>query len=166
MLQIKHRETGEVLETIQADTLSGQDLREMELSGADLGNADLSNTRLEFTDLTGANLKGANLENAVLAGAHLNHANLQQANLSGAKLGADSHSGAAILLDVDLTGAKLTRADLRYRGFSSMTRDRLGFERFRYADPNPFGSWNPPQGWFTRYGDVTPLLERVDDMCW
>jgi uncharacterized protein YjbI with pentapeptide repeats len=57
MLQIKHRETGEVLETIQADTLSGQDLREMELSGADLSHADLSNTRLEFTDLTGANLE-------------------------------------------------------------------------------------------------------------
>lgn len=54
-------------------------------------------------------------------------------------------------------------ADLRYRGFSRMRRDRLGFERFDYADVAPTGSWNPPQGRFTRYGVVTPLLNEVDD---
>ncbi|HUU85099.1 MAG TPA: FG-GAP-like repeat-containing protein [Phycisphaerae bacterium] len=54
-------------------------------------------------------------------------------------------------------------ADLHYRGFSRMTRDALGFERFDYADASPTGSWDPPKGMFTRYGDVTPLLDRPDD---
>jgi len=63
-----------------------------------------------------------------------------------------------------VTELPVARADLRYRGFSRMTRDRFGFERFHYADPSPFGSWNPPQGRFTRYGDVTPLLTGADNM--
>lgn len=54
-------------------------------------------------------------------------------------------------------------ADLRYRGFSRMTRDTFGFERFDYRDVRPAGPWNPPAGAFTRYGDVTPLLTAADD---
>ena len=37
-------------------------------------------------------------------------------------------------------------ADLRYRGFSSLERDSLGYERFDYADVSPTGSWSPPAG--------------------
>lgn len=55
-------------------------------------------------------------------------------------------------------------ANLHYRGFSRMTRDALGFERFNYAEVSLTGSWNPPKGMFTRYGDVTPLLAEADDM--
>jgi len=62
------------------------------------------------------------------------------------------------------TELPVTGADLHYRGFSRMTRDRFGYERFDYADVSLTGSWNPPQGLFTRYGDVTPLLARPDDM--
>ena len=58
----------------------------------------------------------------------------------------------------------VARADLRYRGFSRMTRDRLGFERFDYTDVGPYGPWSPPQGMFTRYGEVAPLLATVDEM--
>ena len=55
--------------------------------------------------------------------------------------------------------------DLHYRGFSRMTeRDALGYERFDYADVNRAGSWSPPSGRLTRYGDVTPLLQEPDDM--
>ncbi len=54
-------------------------------------------------------------------------------------------------------------ADLRFRGFSSLKRDALGFERFDYDDASPIGAWNPPKGLFTRYGDVTELLSRPDD---
>jgi hypothetical protein len=54
-------------------------------------------------------------------------------------------------------------ADLRYRGFSSMLRDALGFERFFYDDVSPTGSWNQARGMHTRYGDVTNLLGRADD---
>ncbi len=55
-------------------------------------------------------------------------------------------------------------AHLHYRGFSRMERSRLGFERFQYEHVTPFGSWSPPKGDFTRYGDVRPLLDRPDDM--
>ncbi len=55
-------------------------------------------------------------------------------------------------------------ADLHYRGFSRMTRGEFGFERFDYADVSPTGSWDPPRGRFTRYGPVTELLARPDDM--
>jgi hypothetical protein len=55
-------------------------------------------------------------------------------------------------------------ADLHYRGFARMTRDALGFERFNYDQVSPTGSWNPPRGLLTRYGDVTPLLAHPDDM--
>jgi hypothetical protein len=57
----------------------------------------------------------------------------------------------------------VARADLRYRGFSRLTRDPFGFERFDYSDVSRFGPWNPPRGMFTRYGDVTRLLSRADD---
>ena len=35
---------------------------------------------------------------------------------------------------------------------------------FDYQDASPTGSWSPPSGMLTRYGDVTPLLHRIDDM--
>jgi tetratricopeptide (TPR) repeat protein len=63
-----------------------------------------------------------------------------------------------------VTELPVARADLHYRGFSRMTSDELGFERFDYADVSPTGSWNQPEGMLTRYGDVTPLLARPDDM--
>ncbi len=42
MLEIKNKQTGEVLATIDGDTLSGADMRDMRLAGADLRGADLS----------------------------------------------------------------------------------------------------------------------------
>ncbi len=63
-----------------------------------------------------------------------------------------------------VTELPVARADLHYRGFSKMTRDEFGFERFDYHDVSPIGSWSPPAGFMTRYGDVTPLLDRPDDM--
>jgi hypothetical protein len=58
----------------------------------------------------------------------------------------------------------VAEADLHYRGFSAMTRDALGFERFDYGQVSPTGSWDPPRGRFTRYGEVTSLLAEPDDM--
>jgi len=63
-----------------------------------------------------------------------------------------------------MTELPVARGDLRYRGFSRMTRDAFGFERFDYDDVSPIGSWSPPAGLFTRYGDVTTLLSEPDDM--
>ncbi len=59
----------------------------------------------------------------------------------------------------------VVQADLHYRGFSRMTRDALGYERFDYAEVSSTGPWSPPAGLLTRYGDVTPLLSGPDDMC-
>ncbi|UCF33258.1 MAG: VCBS repeat-containing protein [Phycisphaerales bacterium] len=55
-------------------------------------------------------------------------------------------------------------ADIHYRGFSRMSRDEHGFERFDYQDASPTGSWSPPAGMFTKYGEVTELLAEPDDM--
>jgi hypothetical protein len=63
-----------------------------------------------------------------------------------------------------VTEMPVAKADLHYRGFSMMTRDALGFERFDYDDVSPTGSWSPPRGFVTRYGDVTPLLSEPDNM--
>jgi tetratricopeptide (TPR) repeat protein len=63
-----------------------------------------------------------------------------------------------------VTTIPVAHGDLHYRGFSKMMSDTLGLERFDYADAGPTGSWNPPSGLFTRYGDVTPLLARPDNM--
>jgi len=63
-----------------------------------------------------------------------------------------------------VTELPVAAADLHYRGFAALRRDALGYERFDYDDVSAAGSWSPPQGMLTRYGDVTPLLERPDDM--
>ncbi len=63
-----------------------------------------------------------------------------------------------------MTSLPVVQADLHYHGFTKMTRDKLGFERFDYHDVSLTGPWDPPLGMLTRYGDVTPLLERPDDM--
>ena len=73
-----------------------------------------------------------------------------------------SRHDAAADCRVSVIGA--TGADLQFRGFSGRTRDRFGYERFRYSEVQPQGSWDPPHGRFTRYGDVAPLLTDPDDM--
>ena len=63
-----------------------------------------------------------------------------------------------------VTELPVAGAELYYRGFARLERDRFGYERFDYGDMSPTAPWNPPRGLFTRYGDVTPLLGRPDDM--
>ncbi len=62
-----------------------------------------------------------------------------------------------------VTELPVASADLHYRGFSSMRRDELGFERFTYETLTPLGAWSPPEGLFTRYGDVELLLSEADN---
>jgi len=104
MIEIKHRWTGLVLMTVDADTLdganlSGANLRDANLSGAYLigaylNGADLDGADLRDANLSGANLNGANLRDAYLIGAYLNGADLDGANLSGASLNGAYLSGA------------------------------------------------------------------------
>jgi tetratricopeptide (TPR) repeat protein len=64
-----------------------------------------------------------------------------------------------------LTAVPLVSAALGFRGFSRPVIDpeRRQPEEFDYQHWMPVSAWNPTPGLYTRYGDVLPLLERVDD---
>ncbi len=57
-------------------------------------------------------------------------------------------------------------AELRFRGFSAnlIHPERLEPEGFDYAEVRPVSSWDPTPGHYTRFGDVRPLLDEIDDM--
>jgi len=59
----------------------------------------------------------------------------------------------------------LADANLDYRGFSTpvIHAQRLQPEEFIYADWTPSSMWNQASGLYTRYGDVSPLLGKIDD---
>ena len=101
MIEIKHKNAGNVLKVVDADSLSGADLYGADLYGADLRGADLSGAYLYGADLSGADLSGANLYQADLykadlTGANLHGANLYQANLSEADLSGADLRGATL----------------------------------------------------------------------
>ncbi|MEM6457619.1 MAG: ASPIC/UnbV domain-containing protein, partial [Acidobacteriota bacterium] len=64
-----------------------------------------------------------------------------------------------------LTRLHATTARLGFGGFARVVVDpaRLQPEVFVYADKRPTSMWNPARGLYTRYGDVGPLLNRIDD---
>lgn len=57
------------------------------------------------------------------------------------------------------------KADIHYRGFSRTYRKggRYGPHWFDYSQVNLETKWRDLEGKYTRYGDVTPLLEASDD---
>ena len=66
---------------------------------------------------------------------------------------------------VRLTDIPAESADLHFRGFSTPRIDaqRKQPEAFDYAQWMPVSMWNPTKGFYTRYGDVLPLIRAVDD---
>ena len=86
MINIKHKTTGATLRTIDADTLSGANLRCANLRCANLRGSDLSGSDLSGSDLRYANLIAAELCDADLSYANLRYADLSYANLSGSDL--------------------------------------------------------------------------------
>jgi tetratricopeptide (TPR) repeat protein len=55
-------------------------------------------------------------------------------------------------------------ADIHYRGFSRMyQKSQYGPHWFDYYDVTTQQRWRDLQGYYTRYGDVTPLLQDADD---
>jgi Tfp pilus assembly protein PilF len=66
---------------------------------------------------------------------------------------------------VTLTELPPATARLRFRGFSRpvIHPERKQPESFDYQTSMPVSMWNPTSGLYTRYGDVRPLLETVDD---
>ena len=64
---------------------------------------------------------------------------------------------------IRLTTLKPASADLHYRGFSKMYRKNvLGPHWFDYANADPTPLWRDLEGNYTRFGDVTPLLQESD----
>ena len=111
MIEIKHKKTGEILHTVDADDLAGADLRRADLTGAYLTDADLRDADLTGAYLRGAILGGADLRRSILRGAILGGADLEDADLRRADLEGAILTG-AILTGADLTGADLGGADL------------------------------------------------------
>jgi uncharacterized protein YjbI with pentapeptide repeats len=64
MIEIRHKETGQVLQRAPGKRLVGRRLGRLKLIGADLRSADLTRADLRGADLTGADLSGASLAGA------------------------------------------------------------------------------------------------------
>ena len=66
---------------------------------------------------------------------------------------------------IKMTTLKPDSADLHYRGFSEMYRPNLHAPHlFDYQKVTTEAQWRDLAGYYTRYGDVNPLLQEVDDM--
>ncbi len=66
---------------------------------------------------------------------------------------------------VRTTRLDAANASLHFRGFSNAVIDptRQQPERFLYDEVRPISNWNPTSGYYTRYGDVKPLVTNIDD---
>ncbi len=141
MIEIKHKDTGEVLLRLMGKSLAGRNLCRATLVGANLDNMDMSDvdfsradlrlcsmidtnltaTSLESANLKGANLHGANLTFSDLGGANLENASLIASHLDGSNLtGAilkGAHLGGALLKDVYTNGTNVRRARLHETAF-------------------------------------------------
>lgn len=94
---------GQVILTLEAQTLVGADLSHSKLDWAYLPSADLRRVNFSRASLHGANLSGANL-----CGANFEKTSMMGVNLEGADL-ADAYFCGAYL-----PGARLQEADLRF----------------------------------------------------
>ena len=66
---------------------------------------------------------------------------------------------------IQVTELSPERAELHYRGFSKMYRPTPHAPHlFDYDEVTTTGQWRNLRGHYTRFGDVTPLLQSVDDM--
>ncbi len=115
MIEIRHKETHEVLRVVEADSLLGADLRDDILDGADLRGADLSGAWLQEADLMGADLAGATLQGAILIRTQLDKADLTGALFEEAKLSDGSPGSGAVLTNCKMRGraASVLRHALR-----------------------------------------------------
>lgn len=140
MIEIKHRETGEVLYHTDAASLHGADLTDQGFKGADLRGTDLRQARLSGASFDGADLRGAQLDqahlhNAFLIGADLRGASLRFACVGFAKLeGADLRT--ADFEGADLVYADLTNADLRWANLQDAKLNEASLEGAQITGAN------------------------------
>src|SRR5258708_13397452 len=63
-----------------------------------------------------------------------------------------------------LTAVPLARADLNFHGFPLKIEDQPpGNVKYIYEKTSSTGPYTRPAGAYTRYGDVRPLLDSIDD---
>lgn len=132
---------GQVILTVDAETLVGSDLSHRTLDWAYLPDADLRRVNFFRAGLSGANLSCTNL-----CGANLERANMMAANLMGATL------GDAYLASTTLVGARLQGADMRF----AVLQDTI----LRYARYDETTLW--PEG-FNPQDAGTKLTSPVRD---
>ena len=72
-IEIKHRNTGEILYTHDGESLAGANLSVADFRYADLSCADLRGADLSYADLRYADLRYAGLSGADLRGARVSH---------------------------------------------------------------------------------------------
>lgn len=75
-----------------------------------------------------------------------------------------------VSIATDAPRTRLTRLDasessLGFRGFSAVKihPERRQPEQFIYSEVQPTSMWNPTPGYYTKYGDVRELLDKIDD---
>ena len=120
MIEIKHICTGDVLLTVQADSLTGQ-----AMTGTHLPYADFSGCVLERIDLRNADLRHANFSGALGEHANFHGTCLSEANLEGAEL------AEAEFTDTYIRGANFERARLVGAPLPLCPRARVRFSRGR-----------------------------------
>jgi uncharacterized protein YjbI with pentapeptide repeats len=155
MIEIRHRHSGRVLASVDAEGLAAANLAGAYLIHADLREADLSGAVLVYADLSGADLTGANLTGAKLRGSSLIEAVLVCADLRDADLAHATVSGTAFHDCRNLHAASgLDR--LHHRGPSSVDERtlRASAARLPYSFLRGVG--------FTR-ADIERLRERYGD---
>lgn len=108
MIEIKHKDTGELLLLVEADTLAGQFLEGAKLAGADLAHQDLRKADLQRADLRAADLRGCDLTEAMMLGVIMNGANCCDAQMAAVDMTDCFAKG------VNFRGCNLTRPNLRY----------------------------------------------------
>ena len=118
---------GQVILTLEAQTLVGADLSHSKLDYAYLPSTDLRRVNFSYATLHGANLSGANLCGANFERSSMMGVNLEGADLAGAHL-CGAYLPGASLGQADLRFAVLEDAKLRYARYDETTVWPEGFD--------------------------------------
>src|SRR5438477_94310 len=168
MIQIRHRQTGQVLYRRGAKSLADSDLSGKVLMFADLAAADLRGADLRGADLSNADLRGARLDSAQLvrsewSGADARGASLVNADVTDACLLAVNFDGA------DLSGSTLVHATVTRAKFGGAKLAETGCpRRFAPADrprPHDADRFSRPRAELRRCGARSCPPDRGASKC-
>jgi hypothetical protein len=148
MIQIRHKNTGQVLSEVDSKNLDGVSFRGAKLAGANFVGQDLRNADFSQADLKGADFSRCMLDGAVFAGAVMRDASFEEASLKRADItdvhaeGASFHKAA--MNDVTLRYARLSECDCQGADFTggdlSMAKMDADFTRAKLCRVDMRGS--------------------------